>query len=136
MTDTFPDIIQQALSEEQLAMLRRLCETYEAIPILMLFEQVHGRYRELKQAQAAGEAVNIRMAGAIFSALKAVVEKWNHIEADRQYWLKGALGYFISDDDEVGDFDSEAGFMDDLEIVNACLRNADLADLAIDPFAY
>jgi len=136
MNDTIPDIIQQSLSADQIAMLQRLCETYESIPILMLFEQVHGRYRELKQAEAAGEAVNLRMAGAIFSALKAVVEKWNHIDETRQYWLKGALGYFISDDDEVGDFESQAGFMDDLEIVNACLHNADLADLAIDPFAY
>ena len=136
MEYTLPDFFKESLNEEQAAMLERICDTYKEIPVLMLFEQVVARFEEIKEAAKTSDIINLPMAEAIFVALKAITEKHKTVHREQRYWLVGALGYFIADDDEVSDFDSESGFMDDLEIVNTCLKYAELDDLVIDPFDY
>ena len=49
----------------------------------------------------------------------------------QQYWLRGAVGYFVSSNDEEPDFDSPIGIEDDVEILNACLQFAELDSLCL-----
>ena len=124
------------LSDDKFEILKKNSETYSNIPPLMLFEQVFKRLQEIEEAAKNNREINLDMAKAVYNALKSVVDKWNHIDEPSKYYLRGALGYFIDDDDDEGDFDSSSGFVDDLEVVNACLHRAGLEELVIDPYDY
>ena len=56
---------------------------------------------------------------------------WNGIPEAYAYWLKGAMLYFSSGNDDEPDFSSPIGFEDDTEVLNACLRYANLSHLCL-----
>ena len=77
--------------------------------------------------------VNPRLGPVTTSRIKSAVQRWGEVGEEARPYIKGALGYYIADDDAAGDLESAAGFDDDLEVVNACLRFAGLDDLVVSP---
>lgn len=77
--------------------------------------------------------INIGLAEAIVKVFERVVSTWNQIPDIAKPWLCGSMRYFASFEDEIHDFDSILGFEDDVEVLNACLRLAQLESLLIKP---
>ncbi len=125
--------VAQWLNDEQAEHLAKMAEMYGNIPVELLREQAQARLTEARDARDSGSHVNASMAEGIFATLKAIEAKWDTIDESVQYWLKGVFGYFIADDDELGDFDSHGGFEDELQVLNACLRLAKMDQWALDP---
>ena len=75
--------------------------------------------------------VNVRLAAALAGVFEEVYLLWNGIPEAYAYWLKGAMLYFSSGNDDEPDFSSPIGFEDDTEVLNACLRYANLSHLCL-----
>lgn len=89
-----------------------------------------------RNARAENGFANIALADAIHHVICEVFDKWPTLDAEAQYWLKGAVAYFVFDNDEVQDFGSPIGLEDDVEVLNACLDFAGLYELFLVPEDY
>lgn len=87
-------------------------------------------------AHAQNPMVNLRLATAIRDVLEHVLTNWDILTAESRTWLAGAILYFAHCDDDEPDFTSPIGFEDDTEVLNACLRLADLEALCLNPEDY
>ena len=88
----------------------------------------------LKNATAAADTnrlINIRLAQAILEVNQKVFDQWDQLNEAHRYWLGGAMLYFSSGNDDEPDFSSPIGFEDDTEVLNACLRFANLSHLCL-----
>jgi uncharacterized membrane protein YkvA (DUF1232 family) len=88
----------------------------------------------LKNATSAADTnrlINIRLANAILNVIQTVVDQWDQLSVPHRYWLAGAILYFSSGNDDEPDFSSPIGFEDDTEVLNACLRFANLSHLCL-----
>jgi uncharacterized membrane protein YkvA (DUF1232 family) len=86
--------------------------------------------------QAQNPLVNLRLATAIRDVLEQVFSIWDDLTPATRAWLAGAMLYFAKSDDDEPDFTSPIGFEDDAEVLNACLRLAQLGALCLHPEAY
>ncbi len=82
-------------------------------------------------AAVANRLINIRLAKAIGGVIEQVVGQWAALPDNARYWLAGAILYFSSGNDDEPDFSSPIGFEDDTEVLNACLRYANLNHLCL-----
>lgn len=88
----------------------------------------------LKNATAAADTnrlINIRLANAILEVIQNVIGQWDRLNDSHRYWLGGAILYFSSGNDDEPDFSSPIGFEDDTEVLNACLKFANLNHLCL-----
>lgn len=76
--------------------------------------------------------INVRLASAIVSVLELVVSDWDSMQGNARWWMRGAMHYFATSDDDEPDFQSPIGFEDDAEILNACLTFAGRNDLCLN----
>lgn len=101
----------------------------------MLPEQLlRGIAQHLQNADSASQRnrlINVKLARAIGDAIQQVIAQWESIADDARYWLTGAVLYFSSSNDDEPDFSSPIGFEDDTEVLNACLRFANLNHLCL-----
>ncbi len=91
---------------------------------------------DIRQAHAGNPFVNVKLAEALRDRIATVVTNWAGLSEDGQGWLRGAIAYFVDNDDEVPDRTSPIGLEDDCEVINACLRLAGLDQHCIDPEDY
>ena len=82
-------------------------------------------------AADANRLINVRLAKAIGGVIEQVVGQWTSLPDNARYWLAGAMLYFSSGNDDEPDFSSPIGFEDDTEVLNACLRFANLNQLCL-----
>lgn len=75
--------------------------------------------------------INVKLAQAISGVIEKVVESWESLPDNARYWLAGAIVYFTSGDDDEPDFSSPIGFEDDVEVLNACVKFANLNHLCL-----
>jgi uncharacterized membrane protein YkvA (DUF1232 family) len=67
------------------------------------------------------------------AALFITLEKnWDSYNEKAQEYFKAAMYYFAISEDDEPDFTSFTGFDDDVAIINACLKYAELDDMIID----
>lgn len=88
------------------------------------------------KAHFENQLVNIRLASAIVKVLEELVENWSSMDLNQAWWLKGAMHYFATSNDDEPDFESPLGFEDDAEILNACLKFIGRKDLCLMPEDY
>ena len=80
--------------------------------------------------------VNLRLATVICDVIEQVLAIWDDLTPETRFWLAGAILYFAKSDDDEPDFTSPIGFEDDAEVLNACLRLAQLDRLCLQPEDY
>lgn len=117
----------------------RLADCAESAAQLTPTELLTAARAHLAKAQAAYEhnrMINVRLAEAIVARFKTVVDDWKRLPANERNWLAGAMKYFSTADDAEPDFGSPIGFEDDTEVLNVCLRFANLAQLCLKPEDY
>lgn len=110
------------LSRAQLELLSRLADEVRECSVIELQERVREHVAQAFLAQARHAFVNTRFAKAIADQLDAVVLDWQAFTPIGQYWMRGAMQYFVHSDDGEPDFASVIGFEDDSEVLNACLQ--------------
>lgn len=129
-----PDSIQPlGLSRSQLVQLRRLADEVLECSILELQQRSREHVEQAGLAQARNSYVNASFAKAIADLVDAIVRDWDTWHPDAQYWLRGAIQYFVFSDDGEPDFASVIGFEDDAEVLNACLRLVNRHDWQLKP---
>jgi uncharacterized membrane protein YkvA (DUF1232 family) len=80
--------------------------------------------------------INVRLAAAIVSLLEKLVSHWGSLAPNQAFWVKGAMHYFATSNDDEPDFQSPLGFEDDAEILNACLKFIGRNDLRLNAEDY
>ena len=124
------------LNPQETEILEQLAMQAAALSTEELKKQSAGHVEAANKAKAGNAAVNVALAYAIHNVICKVFNQWSDIDAAAQYWLKGAVAYFIFDNDEVNDFGSPIGLEDDVEVLNACLDFAGLYELSLNPEDY
>jgi hypothetical protein len=76
--------------------------------------------------------VNVRLATAICERIETFAAKWEELTPAARFWLGGAICYFVMSQDDESDHMSPIGFEDDAEVLNACLRLAELPELCLN----
>jgi uncharacterized membrane protein YkvA (DUF1232 family) len=104
----------------------------ESIPPAELLAAAHEHLERTRAAHAQNRMVNLRFASAIVAALDVLIKDWGSIQPNQAWWLRGAMQYFASSDDDEPDFLSPLGFEDDAEILNACLKFIGRSDLCLN----
>ena len=97
-------------------------------------EMLQKACQHLENAISASDTnclINVRLAKAILDVIQMVVNQWDQLSGAHRYWLAGAMAYFSSGSDDEPDFSSPIGFEDDTEVLNACLRFANLSHLCL-----
>ena len=89
-----------------------------------------------RAAHAANRLVNVRLAAAIVGVLEELFLTWSSLGSNQARWLRGAIHYYATSNDEEPDFQSPLGFEDDAEILNACLRFIGRKDLCLNSEDY
>ena len=89
-----------------------------------------------RAAHAANRLINVRLASAIVGVLEELVGTWGSMESNQAWWLRGAMDYFATSNDDEPDFQSPLGFEDDAEILNACLKFIGRNDLCLNAEDY
>ena len=97
-----------------------------------MVKEAHGHLERIRMAYAQNHMINLRLATAIHEAVRKSLELWEDISETQRSWLMGAFMYFVTRDDDEPDFSSPIGFEDDTEVLNACLRFAQMHDLCVD----
>jgi uncharacterized membrane protein YkvA (DUF1232 family) len=98
-----------------------------------LFQKVNA-HLDLARSKAVNHPmVHIKLAEALTQTYGTLVEQWGLLPEHAKPWIKGAMLYFVELNDADHDFDSPIGFEDDAEVLNACLRLADLGDRCLNP---
>ena len=101
-----------------------------------LLKEADKHLQEALTAYRNNRLVNIRLAEAIREVIEKIISEWEKLPARSQPWLAGAILYFVRSNDDEPDFTSAIGFEDDAEVLNACLRFAELDDLCLNPEDY
>jgi uncharacterized membrane protein YkvA (DUF1232 family) len=129
-----PDSLQpHGLSRSQLIQLGRLADEVLQCSILELQQRSRGHVEQALLAQARNSYVNASFAKAIADLVDSIVRDWDTWPPDAQYWLRGAIQYFVFSDDGEPDFASVIGFEDDAEVLNSCLRLIGRPDWQLKP---
>jgi hypothetical protein len=76
--------------------------------------------------------VDVETAQRIASVLTQLCDEPDQLTADQRALLRGAVEYFVLDDDEVDDTDDVVGFDDDARVVNAVTAAFGRRDLRIE----
>ena len=115
----------------QLKEIRKLADQYVSKSIGELIADIDGHVTSAAAAKLEYPMVNVPLATLIGERLKAALAQWDSLNDPQQFWLLGAIGYFVASDDEEDDFRSPIGFEDDAEVFNACIRFADHEQLVV-----
>ena len=84
------------------------------------------------EAHKQNALINVRLAKAICERVEAVAATWEDLNPGARFWLGGAIHYFVMSQDDESDHTSPIGFEDDAEVLNACLRLAELPELCLN----
>ena len=120
------------LTRSQVDELRNIAEQLAGKNIEELLADANAHVDLAAALSQANSFINEELAACIGTKIEAVASQWSDLPGDARFWLGGAIGYFIASDDEEGDFSSPIGFEDDVEILNACLRFANMNQLTIN----
>jgi uncharacterized membrane protein YkvA (DUF1232 family) len=91
------------------------------------------RYEEHARTMSdAGRLVDVETAAAVAASLRHMLAATSDYTPSQRALLRGAIAYFVQDDDDELDLDSVIGFDDDARIVSAVAEALGRPDLTID----
>ncbi len=124
------------LTRSQFDRLRECAIGAEAFSPTDLLTAAKQHLERTRAAYAANRLINLRLASAIVSVLEGLVPGWGALGSHDAWWLRGAMHYFATCNDDEPDFQSPLGFEDDLEILNSCLHFIGRSDLCLNAEDY
>jgi uncharacterized membrane protein YkvA (DUF1232 family) len=130
------ELFPSGLPRSQFSRLNEYVNRASTFTPVQLLEEANIHFQETYAAYQKNRMINLRLAKAIRDTIEKVVSDWNSLPAPSQSWLAGAILYFAKSNDDVPDFTSPLGFEDDVEILNACLKFAQLDKLCLNPEDY
>ena len=116
----------------QLTKIESLAQSLVGKSIAELTSDIDKHVSLATAAKAEYQMLNLSLATLIGERLKSALGYWDTFNESQQFWILGAIAYFVDSDDEEDDFRSPIGFEDDAEVFNACIRFAGHDDLVID----
>ena len=128
--------VPEGLSSNQFEMLSQCSNEAADVSLPDLIRQANTSVQAARFAHDSNSMVNVRLAEAIITAIRTVVDDWDNLPSHAQPWCRGMVQYFIMSDDDENDFSSPIGFEDDVEVLNACLVLAGREDLCINSEDY
>jgi hypothetical protein len=130
------ELYPSGLTRAQFASLSQYADRAKGLNPQELLQDTQHHLERAKAAHSRNRLVNVRLATAIHDTIAEVVDRWDTLPHSARSWLAGACLYFSKDEDEEPDFGSPIGCVDDAEVLNTCLRFAQLADLCLYPEDY
>ncbi len=134
--DDQADLFATGLTQSQRGQLMKEAERAWSRPVTDLVADCRRYLESVRAQQKSNRLINIRLASAILSTFEELVELWVTLDENVQYWLSGAMQYFLTSEDDEPDFSSPIGFEDDAEVLNACLRMGGLDELFLQTEDY
>ena len=129
MSDLFPE----GLTQKELDALTKCSKEVANFQPEQLLNLAQGHLKRIRMLHSKNLYINVRLAEAIVGTFRNIFNDWENIAPHARSWCRGMVQYFCVSDDDEHDFSSPAGFNDDAEIMNACLRLAGREDLCINP---
>jgi len=124
------------LTRQQKQQLAAYTQQAGHLRVAALRQAVEEHLATAAAVHAQNPLVNLRLATAIRNVIEQVLAIWDDLTPAARSWLAGAILYFAKSDDDEPDFTSPIGFEDDAEVLNACLRLAQLDRLCLQPEEY
>ena len=124
------NVCPDGLNERQCERLKEFVRRGQMVSPEALLRAAHAHLDDALAARHDESGVNMNLAVCIVQVLDRVVTEWMTFTPAQQSWLRGAMGYFTNSEDDQPDF-SLHGFADDVEVLNACLRQAGREDLLL-----
>ena len=135
MTDQY-HLCPTGLTHQQYQQLAVYTQQAAHLAVPALRQAVAYHLAAVATVHARNPLVNLRLATAIGEVMAQVLCGWEALAPAVRTWLAGAMLYFAQSDDDEPDFTSPIGFEDDVEVLNACLRLAQLEALCLHPEDY
>ncbi|PYP82899.1 MAG: hypothetical protein DMF61_24865 [Blastocatellia bacterium AA13] len=124
------------LSRSQFARLEEYMRAADSLALDELLNLTEGHLERASRIYQANRLNNVRLAAAIRDSIIAAASEWENLSMVARHWLAAAILYFAQADDQEPDFSSPIGFEDDAEVLNSCLRFAQLDELCLNPEDY
>lgn len=125
------ELFPGGLTQSQFKCLNRCSEESNLLHPDVLWRRAELHLQTAEKAAESNRLVNIRLAMAILDVIRQILDQWETLPERHRYWLAGAMFYFSSSNDDEPDFSSPIGFEDDTEVLNACLKFANLNHLCL-----
>lgn len=97
-----------------------------------LLSRTRGHLAAMEGLVRSHPDINLERARQIVSVFEAAGERAAALSDSQVRWLIAAMMYFLEWEDEEHDFESEAGFDDDAEVLNSCLALCGLDALSLE----
>jgi len=130
------DLGPTGLTRQQSQQLTVYMQQSAQLTVSALRQAVEQHLSATAAVHAQNPLVNLRLATAIRDVIEQVLSIWDNLTPAACTWLAGAMLYFAKSNDDEPDFTSPIGFEDDTEVLNACLRLANLGALCLHPEDY
>ncbi len=130
--DQQPSIQPHGLTKRQLRHLADCTARASGSSLQQLRQSALDHLAATVEAHRQNALINVRLARAICDRFETISGRWEELTPIARFWLGGAVHYFVMSQDEESDHASPLGFEDDAEVLNACLRLADLPVLCLN----
>lgn len=125
------ELFPAGLTQSQFKCLNRCADESNLLRAEILRQRSEQHLEIAKTAAESNRLINIRLAKAVLDVIRQILDQWETLPGPNRYWLGGAILYFSSGNDDEPDFSSPIGFEDDTEVLNACLKFANLSHLCL-----
>jgi uncharacterized membrane protein YkvA (DUF1232 family) len=129
-------LFPSGLSRSQFNRLSALANDASCHTPTDILKEAQCHLEKVRKAYAQNHMINLRLATALCETIAEAARRWEMISENQRSWLAGAFMYFVTRNDDEPDFSSPIGFEDDTEVLNVCLRFAQLDDLCVDVEEY
>jgi len=120
----FPDYIPKGFSR-----LKSIISDDEAKALQMELFDYMGR---VEKEKSEDPMVNLELAREIGRVCSYLLEHYAEMKDRQKELIVGGVRYFISDGDGVADFEFASGLIDDAQVINHVLEEADIGGKFID----
>ena len=126
-----PDIdLEDLLNPDEQRRFRRLCIETSAEELSQLGEVIELHLDQIKAD--AGSATDVETAALVAEAACKVLSFADQFNSQERAMVRGAVEYFILNDDASDDLDDALGFDDDARVLNSVLDRIGRAELKVD----
>lgn len=136
LMDHQSEFLPRGLTSQQTDHLLTCQELAGQYSLDALSQMAHSHVQRAHDAYAENALVNVQLAEAINQVAQELLASFDSLPDFARSPVRGAIYYFISDDDVEPDFGSPIGFEDDVDVLNACLELARRSDLRINAEDY
>ncbi len=122
--------IETLLNPEEQLQFRRLCIETPRSEFGPLSETITMHLEQVKDR--AVPATDVETAELVAASLRALLAAPDDFGAEERALIRGAVEYFLLDDDAAGDIENVLGFDDDARILNTVLDQIGRSDLKVE----